>query len=131
MDIERAAADLGVGPDPGDTFIAPRFEPVARDENFGLDLAPDVVSGQPVVDAIPPAEIEEPGVLELSNALFEPDAAISMSKAEDEFESLSFDAGPGLSEPHADPFEMALDEAEFSTDDGEALEGVFVELIEE
>ena len=82
------------------------------------------------------------GILELSDPVAEPademmveaaeaSAAIAMSPMAEatvlELGGLDMDAGS----LESSPLEMALDEAEFSTDDGEELEGVFVELIEE
>jgi type II secretory pathway predicted ATPase ExeA len=132
-DVERAAADLGVGPDPGATFISPAMNELMIDDAPDLELVsltePIEVGPTPG----PAPETFESDVLELSNAIFEPEPALEVDppplaeSAETKFESLSFESDPFES----DPLEMALEEAEFSTDDAQELEGVFVELIEE
>ena len=132
-DVERAAADLGVGPDPGATFISPAMNELMIDDAPDLELVPLT---EPIEVGSPPGsapETFESDVLELSNAIFEPEPALEVDpaplaeSAETKFESLSFESDPFES----DPLEMALEEAEFSTDDAQELEGVFVELIEE
>lgn len=132
-DVERAAADLGVGPDPGATFISPAMTELMIDDAPDLELVPLT---EPIEVGSPPGsapETFESDVLELSNAIFEPEPALEVDpaplaeSAETKFESLSFESDPFES----DPLELALEEAEFSTEDAQELEGVFVELIEE
>jgi len=141
-DVERAASDLGVGSDPGETFIAPTMSSLVLEEAPELDLVPLTEPIEPARASDPSAETAEGDVLELSNAIFEPEPALeadpiaapessapaASAETDDlEFGSLSFESEPFGS----DPLEMALEEAEFSSDESEALEGVFVELIEE
>jgi len=144
-DVERAASDLGVGADPGETFIAPSMSSLVLEEAPELDLVPLTEPIEPAKATDPSAETAESDVLELSNAIFESEPVLApdpittpeppapampaepVESDELEFESLGFESEPFAS----DPLEGALEEAEFSSDDAEALEGVFVELVEE
>ena len=109
IDVERAAGDLGIGPDPGATFVAPT--PAAP----ALDGSPTAAepNSAPLVDTVAP-DLDEAAELELSNVMPESDAA--------QLESVEV-------EPEA--VEFALEEGELSAADGEELAGVFVELLEE
>jgi general secretion pathway protein A len=141
-DIERAATDLGVGPDPGETFIAPTMSELSIEDAPELDLVSLTEPIEASMEFDPAAETSESDVLELSNAIFAPEPVLEVEpikspkppapaepieSAEMEFESLSFESDPFGS----DPLEMDLEEAEFSSDDAQELDGVFVELIEE
>jgi general secretion pathway protein A len=126
-DIERAAFDLGVGSKPGETFMGatpgsdfipggPELEFPANDEPFAPELDPGVSD---------PAKSSD--FLDLSNAIIESTPENESSPDALDLGSLSFDSEA----TDSNPLEMALDEAEFSTEDADELEGVFVELIEE
>jgi len=132
-DIERAAADLGVGSELGETFSGP------TNPSTILDAVPNLVpepvappTTEPLVAATDfdlMGETTEEDVLELSNAILEPTSALDIECLEDEIAPAEFEGtNPVFA---SDPLELALDEAEFSSDDGEVLAGVFVELIEE
>ena len=168
-DIERAAGDLGVGSDPGMTWIAPvsgapltaavSFAPAqasAMSPGFSDDLAPPALGESPTtnpmedfLDAAPPAApIDSPPgsnpmpELELSLDMVEtnespvaaapvfaetPEAPAPAAPPSTPDQGVDLDALDFGSEP----LEFALEEAELSASDGEELEGVYVELIEE
>ena len=109
-DVERAAGDLGIGPNPGSTFITPT--PAAPAADWSPPAAPPITA--PLVEAVASPVMEEVGELESSKLMHEPDA-VELEPMEAETEALEF----------------ALEEAELSAADVEELAGVFVELIEE
>jgi general secretion pathway protein A len=160
-DIERAASDLGLAqeatPSTPDSELAPEATPLMPDAGLApeaMPLTPDpgsslhsvLLDEAPDLD-FPPSEADdeflaevdpneataEGDFLELSNAILEPqtdqpEAPVLATAAQDEpLEGLSFESDFNT----GDPLELALDEAEFSTDESAELEGVFVELIEE
>lgn len=127
-DVERAAVDLGVAGDPGIGAGA-----AGRDARPpGSKAAPAVVSttriSTPDDVSMSLGRRQTDDILELSSAMIEPPSGFGSASGDLEIESLSFDSRLSGS----DPLEMALDDAEFSTDDvGDLEEGVFVELIQE
>jgi type II secretory pathway predicted ATPase ExeA len=109
-DVERAAGDLGIGPDPGTTFVAP-------------------TPALPAADWTPPAAepITAPGAGD--EALFGMDQVVELDLSDEIAESDAPELEPLEAEPEV--LELVLEEAELSVEDDEELAGVFAELIEE
>lgn len=167
-DIERAAADLGVGSDPGMTWIAPapaapltaavsfapESEPISS--AFADELAPaaagEGAASNPMDDFLDAAPVAaptdsplEPGPmaeLELSLDMVEPTETAPapppvFAEALETAAPAEAAAAPSLGSEldqldfGSEPLEFALEEAELSAADGEELEGVYVELLDE
>ncbi len=109
-DVERAAGDLGIGPDPGTTYVSPT--PAAPSADWTPPAAQPISAPRAEGKAL--SGMDQAAELELSNLAPELDAM--------ELEPLE-----------ADPevLEIELEEAEVSGEDGEELVGVFVELLDE
>jgi type II secretory pathway predicted ATPase ExeA len=139
MDVERAAADLGVGGDPGSTFgshPAPAAEP-------GSEWQGDAVAGPPLELA---PQSTQPVVSARLEPLNEPSAEVTAPCAPDILEAEPV-VGPDLPFEQNSPFEedSPFEEAPspapvataISTDesptapDAEEMEEIFVELVEE
>jgi type II secretory pathway predicted ATPase ExeA len=90
-DIERAAGDLGIGPDPGTTYsqFAP---PVAPPEH-------PVIAGDGGMDPVMGPSIDGPG----SSASFSAPPAAAVADMADPFAELAIESAPLMAEPESGP----------------------------
>ncbi len=112
-DVERAAADLGIGPDPGATFVAPAPAPASE-----RPTPPPAAPARPSAAAVRSSAATSAGdslqELELSSIVSENEPP--------DLEPLEFES---------EPLEAALEAPELELGEGEELDGAFVELIDE
>ena len=126
-DVERAAGDLGIGPDPGATFTTPT--PVAPAED-GLPLAaPPAPDAR--VEAVGLPDIDEIAELKLSSLGPAP-GGTDLELIDTDLELIDADLELIDAEPEVlDAEPEVLEAAELSAVDVEELASVFVELVEE
>ncbi len=139
MDVERAAADLGIGGDPGSTFgshPAPAAEPGSEWQSAAVagpprELAPQ--STQPVVSARlePPSEPIAEVTAPCAPAILEAEPVVGPDLPFEQNSPFEEDS-PFEEAPSPAPVAAAISTDESPTaPDAEEMEEIFVELVEE